>query len=229
MYFNASWPELDPLSSRAMLDCLLSLGYRLPPYFATTFSRIRMEYFTQRQNEFYEYTTLRQLSEMLPEYGYAQPNPADLRKALDAMYAVTQPYWKLEDDTLATLAALRQKGLRLGLISNAGDALEVRNLLARLGLDSAFDQVLISAELGIRKPNPAIFQQALDYFAVPSSRAAMIGDTLGADILGAKHTGIYAIWITRRSHARPDNAAHLDTIQPDATISSLSELTSNLL
>ena len=78
MYFDGSWPEIDPLSGRAMLDCLLGLGYRLPPEFSAVFSQRRMEYFAQRQNEFYEYTTLRHLGELLAEYGYAQQNPAHL-------------------------------------------------------------------------------------------------------------------------------------------------------
>jgi FMN phosphatase YigB (HAD superfamily) len=51
----------------------------------------------------------------------------------------------------------------------------------------------------------------------------MVGDTLGADILGAHNAGLLAIWITRRAET-PANQAHQDTIQPDVTIDTLSEL-----
>jgi FMN phosphatase YigB (HAD superfamily) len=51
----------------------------------------------------------------------------------------------------------------------------------------------------------------------------MVGDTLGADILGAQNAGIYAIWITRRADV-PANRAHQDTIHPDAAIDSLAEI-----
>jgi FMN phosphatase YigB (HAD superfamily) len=52
----------------------------------------------------------------------------------------------------------------------------------------------------------------------------MVGDTLGADILGANNLGIASVWINRRVVMRPDNLAHDDTILPKATISALSEL-----
>jgi FMN phosphatase YigB (HAD superfamily) len=49
----------------------------------------------------------------------------------------------------------------------------------------------------------------------------MVGDTLGADILGAKNAGVYSVWITRRA---PSNQPHQELIIPDATIDSLSAL-----
>jgi FMN phosphatase YigB (HAD superfamily) len=58
-------------------------------------------------------------------------------------------------------------------------------------------------------------------------QVAMVGDTLGADILGAKNAGIYSIWITRRANT-PANRAHAETIIPDARISELCELPSLL-
>ena len=51
----------------------------------------------------------------------------------------------------------------------------------------------------------------------------MVGDSLGADILGARNAGLYSIWVTRRADTAA-NRAHKDTIQPDAVISTLSEL-----
>ena len=51
----------------------------------------------------------------------------------------------------------------------------------------------------------------------------MVGDKLGADILGAKNAGIFAIWVTRYADT-PANRDHLDTIQPDAVIPSIKEL-----
>lgn len=64
---------------------------------------------------------------------------------------------------------------------------------------------------------------ALAHWGTLPAHAAMVGDTLGADILGAKNAGIFSIWITRRAD-NPANQAHLDTIQPDAQIAALDEL-----
>jgi FMN phosphatase YigB (HAD superfamily) len=63
---------------------------------------------------------------------------------------------------------------------------------------------------------------------VPNSRVAMVGDTLGADILGAQNADIYSIWITRRAD-NPSNRAHTKTIEADMEIATLEELPSRLM
>jgi len=87
--------------------------------------------------------------------------------------------------------------------------------------------VLSSAACGIRKPNPRIFQIALERWHLASSEAVMVGDTLGADILGARNAGIYSIWITRRAD-KPGNRDHASTIQADDQIKSLADLPERL-
>jgi putative hydrolase of the HAD superfamily len=129
----------------------------------------------------------------------------------------------VEEDAISTLDALKGLGLRLGLVSNAGDAHDVDTLVDQHHLRSYFEQVIISALVGVRKPNPHIFKLALDHFKVAPDNTVMVGDTLGADILGARNARIASVWITRRAH-RSDNRAHEDTIQPDAVINRLSEL-----
>ena len=62
---------------------------------------------------------------------------------------------------------------------------------------------------------------------IPNTRVAMVGDTLGADILGAQNADIYSIWITRRAD-NPANQAHADTIKADMKIATLKELTKRL-
>ena len=131
--------------------------------------------------------------------------------------------WKLEEDAISTLDALKDQGMRLGLVSNAGDAQDVHTLIDRHHLRPYFEQVIVSALAGVRKPNPRIFKLALDKFNVGPENAVMVGDTLGADILGAKNAGIASVWIMRRAY-RSDNRAHEDTIRPDAVIARLSEL-----
>jgi FMN phosphatase YigB (HAD superfamily) len=80
-----------------------------------------------------------------------------------------------------------------------------------------------SARVGIRKPNPRIFNLALEALGIPPEKAAMVGDTLGADILGARNAGLMGIWITRRADSAA-NRAHAETIRPDAIIATLQEL-----
>jgi len=103
----------------------------------------------------------------------------------------------LFSDTLPTLAALRQRGFLLGVVTNrlyGGEPFQED--LRTLGLLNYFDprHMAISGDLGVRKPNPAIFLHALKALDTAPEHAAMVGDSLNADILGAQKLGIFAIW-----------------------------------
>jgi len=223
IYFDGNWTETLPESNAKLLRSLQASGIELGTIFVDRFRAQLQAYYADRDTDFIEYTTTYVLRDVLAGFGYdSVPDPV-IRDALAAMFAVTQRYWKSEADTHSTLEILRQRGYRLGLISNAGDDADVQTLLDRSDLRRYFDVILTSAGEGIRKPNPKIFWKALDSLGTLPANAAMIGDKLGADILGAKNTGIYSIWITRRADM-PDNRAHIKTIQPDATIASLGEL-----
>ncbi len=62
-----------------------------------------------------------------------------------------------------------------------------------------YDYMAISADLGIRKPNPDIFMYALNRLSVPPEEAAMVGDSLKADIVGARMLNMLAIWKPKAS------------------------------
>jgi FMN phosphatase YigB (HAD superfamily) len=68
--------------------------------------------------------------------------------------------------------------------------------MRKLGLLAYFDSrhIAISADLGVRKPNPAIFSYALDALHMRSEEAIMVGDSLYADIFGAKELNMIAVW-----------------------------------
>lgn len=229
IYFDGEWPKVIQESHRELLSSLASAGLHIGDsrVFLEQF-RSRLErYYAERETEFIEYTTAYLLRTLLEEWGFANIPDAIVRQALTRMYAVSQAYWKPEADAHPTLQWLRQQGYHLGLISNAGDDNDVQTLVDQAQLRPYFDIILTSAALGIRKPNPRIFQIALEHWGIQPAQAAMVGDTLGADILGAHHAGLFSIWITRRANT-PANRAHENTIRPDATISSLSELPSLL-
>ncbi len=224
IYFDANWQEIMPSSDAELLRSLNNSGLALDEdRFLASFRGQLEAYFTERDTEFIEYTTAFILRRVLVDFGYPDVPDAVIQKALDDMYAVTQRYWKPEADAHSTLSALRQKGYRLGLISNASDDCDVQTLVDNAGLRSYFELILTSAGQGIRKPNPQIFWTALGSLGILPARAVMVGDTLGADILGAQNAGLFSIWITRRA-GTPANLAHADTITPHAIIHTLSEL-----
>ena len=75
----------------------------------------------------------------------------------------------------------------------------------------------------MRKPNPRIFRVLLNQWQLPPDEVVMVGDMLGADVLGAHNIGMRGIWATMQAD-RAANESHADTIVPEATISSLAEL-----
>jgi HAD superfamily hydrolase (TIGR01509 family) len=103
----------------------------------------------------------------------------------------------LFDDVLPTLKMLQQRGFQLGVVSNRhwGGKLFSEDLQT-LGLLDYFDlrHLAISVDLGVRKPNPAIFLHALNALNVAPEHAVMVGDSLLSDIIGGKMLGIFTIW-----------------------------------
>ena len=224
MYFDGDVPSLLHQGEEALTKSLQKAGLVLDFQTFLDAFHARMEaYYAERESEFIEYTTAYLVKTLLAEFGYPVVPEQTLSQALSSMYAVTQSHWIPEEDTTPTLKVLLSQGYRLGLVSNAADDNDVQLLINQAKLRPYFEIILTSAVLGIRKPNPRIFQEALKYWGVPPDRAIMVGDTLGADILGARNAGIFAIWVTRRADT-PANHAHRYTIQPDAVISTLSEL-----
>ncbi|MBI3954069.1 MAG: HAD family hydrolase [Chloroflexi bacterium] len=125
----------------------------------------------------------------------------------------------LLEDAPETLGALKQKGVRLGIITNRtfGEAFTRRDLSA-LGLDGLFEHVIVSSDVGYLKPHPRIFQAALSAAGARPQECALVGDNMRADVQGAQDAGLRAIWL------RSPRTASDRPVTPDATIDRLLEL-----
>ena len=224
MYFDGAWPEVMQRADRELLAALLQSGIDLDETrFLALFRQRLNEYYEQRESEFIEYTTAYVLGNVLGELGHPEVETGFIERALESLYRVTQQHWLVEDDAVATLTILRAAGYLIGYVSNAGNDADVQQHVDRGDLRRFADFVLSSAACGVRKPNPRIFEIALANWDIDPKNVAMIGDTLGADILGARNAGLYSIWVTRRADT-PGNRDHADTIHPDAKIEKLSDL-----
>lgn len=124
---------------------------------------------------------------------------------------------RLYPETVPLLQTCRALGLKTGLVTNGGKD-EQRAKLSRFDLGGLFDCVTISEEVGIEKPDPAIFHHALSALGVEATAAWMVGDNLDWDMVGAQTAGIAAVWLNVENRPLPE------TIRPDATISSLGEV-----
>ena len=103
--------------------------------------------------------------------------------------------WRLYDDVLPALDALREMNVRCAIVSNWDSRLP--RLIERLGLTSRFEFVLTSAEAGYSKPAPGIFISALERLNVSASEVLHVGDSPDDDVLGAEQAGLHAVLIDR--------------------------------
>lgn len=125
--------------------------------------------------------------------------------------------WRFYDDVEPVLRDLRGRGLKIGVISNWDTRL--KGISDGLGLTPLVDFLVISAEAGVRKPDPRIFRLALDKAGVRPEEAIHVGDLPEEDAEGARRAGVRPVLIDRKKRITPDG------VPPDVPrVTSLSEL-----
>jgi putative hydrolase of the HAD superfamily len=132
----------------------------------------------------------------------------ELERYLEAEHAAWGGALQLASTTHALLESLRERGLRLGLVSNAIDPPELLHRdLERLGVAERLDVAVFSSEVGWRKPHPAIFERALDVLGVAAGDALFVGDKLATDVAGAAALGMatcQALWFAADADETPE-------------------------
>jgi putative hydrolase of the HAD superfamily len=120
--------------------------------------------------------------------------PDEVFRSIETAFA-RRSAWYVYPDVLPAVQAMRQSGLRLGVISNFvwGGA----ELIHDLELARHFDSLTISARVGFQKPHRGIFEHALAALKAAPAAAIHVGDSYAADIQGARKVGIGAVLIDR--------------------------------
>ena len=133
--------------------------------------------------------------------------------------------WHSEDekpyeDAAPTLTELRRRGFKLGIIANQPLGTEER--LKKWGMLEYFEVIAASTELGVTKPDPAIFHWALQQAVCLPQNAFMVGDRLDNDIAPANRIGIHSVRLLRGlgAYHEPQSSDEL----PEYTIKTLAEL-----
>jgi putative hydrolase of the HAD superfamily len=120
----------------------------------------------------------------------------------DFWYAESPACMQVREDAYRVLETLKRQGTSLGLITNGFtvvqnatiDAIEIRDY---------FDVTIISEEIGLRKPDPAIFHKAVAVLGVEPEQAWYVGDHPESDMLGASQAGLTGIWLRSGGHKWP--------------------------
>lgn len=117
------------------------------------------------------------------------------------------------------LNLISEKYERMAIISNFDYAPAAYMLLNKFDIRKYFERVVISVEVGWRKPRPEIFFKALELLDIDPDDALYVGDNYNVDVLGAKSVGIDVIWINRNNEKISDQKYH-----PDHTVSKLTDI-----
>ena len=150
-----------------------------------------------------------------------------LREPVDALVQAYREQFPrcippLPDETRTVLRELRQRGWKLGIVTNGG-AQPQESKIRSAGLDKLVDGWVISEVLGARKPDAAIFRAASTACERSLAGGWMVGDNPEADIAGAAAAGLSSVWITRgREWTEP-------TFQPDAAALSVAGAASEII
>ena len=127
-------------------------------------------------------------------------------------------YYTLFPGAVELLRALRERGMRLGIVTN-GLSETHREKIALLQLGEYFDAIFLSDEVGMVKPDPLLFAHACRVLGGAPAAAAMVGDRYDRDIRGAATAGLFTIWFNVRSEDLPPDAP-----PPNATCTSIAEI-----
>ncbi len=123
-------------------------------------------------------------------------------------YAQTKA-WKLFDEVVPTLEKLQSRSIKIGIISNFDSRLP--GLLEGFGLKKYFDSIHLSSRVGFAKPNPKIFQAALQDNQIIASEAVHVGDSLIEDFQAARNAGLSA-WLIESNRKESDLSSFLEIL-----------------
>jgi len=136
------------------------------------------------------------ISTALAKLGHdVSPDDPHISAAVDLYFSAFIQHATIIPETKEMLATLQDR-YRIGLLSNFTHPPAARNLITQLELEPFFEVVLISGDLGYRKPHGSVFEELIDQLGVQRDEIAFVGDDPEADVVGALRAGLQPIWTT---------------------------------
>ncbi|HTB21414.1 MAG TPA: HAD family hydrolase [bacterium] len=142
-------------------------------------------------------------------------SPLDFQEAERLHQAYAGYYrgqWRAFDDALPALRSLGRR-FKLAVITN-GDGPQQRAKLEATSLSPLFADIVVSGEVKVRKPDPAIFRLSEKALGLPAESLAYVGDRLDVDVAGAKAAGWTALWLDRKG--MPGRSSEAGTLVADS-------------
>lgn len=223
---GANWEDTEKIGAEGVYTLLQASGYHLPPREqalaqAWDYARELWASVVAQGQQVRNFRIDQQIERLVALWGIPILPPPLLQRAAHAYMAAIQTHVRPLDGAAETLAALRQEGLRVGLISNTHwpGHYHVADL-ERFALLPYLEHLIFSADVAAWKPGEQIFALGLEALQLAPQEAVYVGDTLYFDVWGAQQAGLRAVWIEQPHRWLPDG---LD-VTPDATIRALPDL-----
>lgn len=137
----------------------------------------------------------------------------DLSAAVERLFRSYLPDVTVKPRVPETLDALAAMGLRMGIVSNAAHAPFITWALDAHALRHHFEQIVVSADVGVRKPRREIFDATLDTMGLTPADAVYVGNDYVKDVMGAKLAGLRAVWMPE---AEAQDYRAYTPVHPDA-------------
>ena len=220
-------------SMDALCQNLLRSGFQLDKdRFLETYRHVNRRLMTQAVEEGRETYNRLWVAGALQALGHAiEPEDLRIERAVDAYFEPFIASCRLIPGTREMLQSLAGR-YRLALLSNFTHPPALQRILTRLRIGPFFDEILVSGQVGIRKPHPAIFAELASRLGLAAEDIIFVGDELQADIVGAQNAGLRTVWMTyRQKLERPSPLGQflglteeVEAVQPGLVIGSWSEL-----
>ncbi|MGB8519138.1 MAG: HAD family hydrolase [Candidatus Tumulicola sp.] len=203
--------KLERVAFLRLLETIVNDGGRVPENLNDEIARIDALLDAQRRNAFTIDEAVRRFAEacgVAPRDSYVEQFRT-MAVAMVADFVIPLP------GARAAFADLRGRGVATAILSNGWNPLQVEKA-RRAGFDGP---VLVSAELGVQKPDRRAFDVLLDALGTDAGRTWYVGDDPHCDVEGARDAGLRAIWLDAEGRGYPAGAA-----APACTIHSLAEI-----
>jgi putative hydrolase of the HAD superfamily len=227
LYFNPpgeSWEGMEKIGALGAYRLLSEQNYLLPPEqealeLAWTYARDLWADLNAHPPKNLKLGY--QMSLLAGQWGIADLAEDIIEALAQAYMTAIRTHVRPLEGAVETLCALRERGLRVGLISNTmwPGVIHLHDL-EQQGLMPYLEHLVFSADVEAWKPNREIFELGLVALDLAPDEAAYVGDSMYFDVWGAQRAGMRGVWIEQPFTWLPDGVE----VIPDATIKTLPEL-----
>lgn len=204
---------------KALCEAGFNVGHEK---FLEAYAQAHEKYRVIRYQQLVEVTNAIWISEALNLLGFkTTPEDSRIKTAVNLFFEDYLTSLKTRKGAKKLLKWLSMENYKLGLVSNFTYAPLIYGALRKTGLNLFFDVVLVSADVGLRKPHVKIFEEALKKLGVKADEAVYVGDSPDEDIKGAKQLGIKTIYVISQFY--PLESLHKSIQNPEAIAKNLCE------